>query len=103
MTAVFLSKCALFNDRQAWQKQDIEQLARSVQFEKFAINHVLWHAGDPVSGIRFVPLIRRGEADVVVGDYNSELPHLTTHFQAVNRVNVPLFKSFQGRSHGTNN
>jgi CRP-like cAMP-binding protein len=64
--AEFLSTSSMFNDRQAWHVNDLEFLSQRLTFKKFGIHEVLWHAGDPISPIHFVPVIKRGECNLIV-------------------------------------
>jgi CRP-like cAMP-binding protein len=76
--ADFLSRCSFFNDREAWHVQDMEYLSQRIVFKTFPIDHVLWQAGDPISPIQFVPVIKRGEAELIITiDKPGEQRHVT--------------------------
>jgi hypothetical protein len=79
--ADFLSRASFFNDRQAWHVRDLEFVSQRLTFRRLAINEVLWQCGDPVSPIHFLPVFRRGEAELVLtldAPGNTALPQIST-------------------------
>jgi hypothetical protein len=62
----FVARCSFFNDRKAWPMKTLEYVSRRLAFKTIPSNTVVWHAGDPICSLKFIPVVKRGEADLVV-------------------------------------